>query len=135
VAFPVRCCMSQCFFRTTLFQQETAWHWCVGYDFGNTPARYAAGPKTVPRFLGLFVGNSGVGDIPRVAIIDEIDLDVVEPERQRHPRPEHARSDLAPFAGRGLGIRDGADGEGHGVMVFTVRAFSTGFDTSFWGEF
>ena len=35
------------------------------------------------------------GPYPRVAIVDEIDIDVVEPERQRHARPEHAGGDLA----------------------------------------
>ena len=41
--------------------------------------------------------DAGVDQREAVAILDQIDVDVVEPERQRQPQPEYARRRLDPF--------------------------------------
>ena len=51
--------------------------------------------------------DAGVDQREARAVLDQIEVDVVEPERQREPRPEDARPDLDDLAGlRRLGTRE-----------------------------
>src|SRR5262249_53506918 len=70
-------------------------------DFADGPAGHAAAEQAVPGFLRMTICNAGVDDIPCVAVVDQIDVDVVEAEREGDAGPEHAGGNLQPLAGRG----------------------------------
>ena len=65
----------------------------------EAPAAQRAVKKPLPNGLGQFIADASVDDGPAVAIVNEVNIDVVEPERQRQPPPQHARVDLNQFIG------------------------------------
>ena len=69
---------------------------------GQGPARQRPGDERVPDGARGVVADAGVQDGPAVAVIDQVDVDVVEPERQGNARPQDARRDLddLPRGGR-----------------------------------
>ena len=67
---------------------------------GQPLAGEHSGHQREPGLLGRLVADAGVDHREAVAILDQVDVDVVEPERQRDPRPEDAGCDLDQLAGR-----------------------------------
>ena len=73
------------------------------------------------RFL---VAETGIHHGPAVAVGEQIDVHMVEAERQLQPRPQHAGPDLHDLFGAGMlfpGIAQGFGGGLHGVG-FCVHA-------------
>src|SRR5262249_14151846 len=56
------------------------------------------GCERLPNILRALVRDAGVENRPAVSIVDEIDVDMVQPERQRHAQPENAGGNLGKFA-------------------------------------
>ena len=70
----------------------------VGMEMGHdrpcdrAPAERRA-PDLAPQFLGLVVAIPGIEKGPAVAVLEEIEIDVIELERQRHANPMDAGRD------------------------------------------
>jgi hypothetical protein len=76
----------------------------VGVVVGDDQAREAAagegaGRERVPHRTGCVVADPGIENGPAIAVVDQIDVDVVEAERQGNARPQDARCDLDDGAG------------------------------------
>ena len=75
-----------------------------GDDAGETPALERAVEHGVPQFARELGVEPGVDEHVAVAVLDQIDVDVVEPERQGQAQPENSRRDFdelqAVLAGR-----------------------------------
>ena len=84
---------------------------------GQALAGERSGHQRKPGLLGRLVADAGVDHGEAVAILDQVDVDVVEPERQRDPRPEDAGRDLDQLTGdRRLG-----EGEDQAVRIGSVQ--------------
>ena len=57
------------------------------------------GEKRLPGGARLRVVDPCVDERQSVAVLDEIDVDVVEPEREREARPQNARTNFDRLAG------------------------------------
>jgi len=57
--------------------------------------------KPFPNRLCGCVANSSIKDCPTVAVIEDIDVDVVQSEWERQPRPENSWTNLEKFTVRG----------------------------------
>ena len=55
--------------------------------------------QRLPRRLGRLVAEAGVEQRPAIAVVDEIDVDVIEQERQRQPGPQNPGCHLDRRAG------------------------------------
>ena len=55
--------------------------------------------RLLPDIEGPQIGNPGVQHRPAIAIIDQIDVHMIELERQRQPEPSDTRRDIDHFAG------------------------------------
>src|SRR5262249_29221168 len=51
-----------------------------------------------PNLLSGLVRDSGVENRPAASILDEVDVNMVQPERQRHAQPKNAGGDFGKFA-------------------------------------
>ncbi len=80
---------------------------------GQGPSRQRAVDQRVPDFARGVVADAGVQDGPAVAVVDQVDVDVVEPEGQRNARPQDAGRDLDDLARR----RRLGEGEHEGALV------------------
>ncbi len=72
-----------------------------------------AGENGVPGGAGSVVAEAGVERGPAAVVLDEVDVDVVEEERQGEAEPEDAGGDFPDVAGGwGFGKRGGDGGDG-----------------------
>ena len=72
----------------------------VGGDDPRQPApTKRPGEKRLPGGPRWRVVDPGVDQREPVAILDQVDVDMVEPERERKSRPQDARTNLDRFAG------------------------------------
>src|SRR6185437_7245261 len=84
----------------------------VGVKVGGDDPRQSAPPKRsgderLPRRARLRVINSRIDGREPVSVLDQVDVDVIEPERKGKARPEHARTNLDRFARlRRIGVRE-----------------------------
>ena len=89
---------------------------------GDDPCQSAAakrpGKQRLPRRARLRVVDSRIDDSEPVAIFDQIDVDVIEPERKRETGPQDARTDLDRFAG--LGGSGLGNTSGSGIARFDI---------------
>ena len=72
-----------------------------GDDPRQRPAAQHPVEQRLPRRLGRLVAEPGVDERPAGAVLDEVDVHVVEQERQSEPRPQDAGRNLDGDAGRG----------------------------------
>ena len=92
----------------------------------------AAGPakKTLPELARHRVVDPGVDKRKAVAVLDEIDVDVIEPERQRQPQPKDARRRLDHFQRlRRVGKGEVERGSSHGGGV-SKKEFASRYSTN-----
>jgi hypothetical protein len=78
----------------------------VGVKVGGDDPRQLAscerpGEQRLPSGAGTRVVDSGVDQREPSAVFDEVDVDVVEPERQGEPRPEDAGRQFDDLPGPG----------------------------------
>jgi hypothetical protein len=86
----------------------------VGHDqAGQAPAGQGPVDQRAPDGAGRLVVDAGVEDRPALAILEQIDVDVVQPKRQGNARPQDARRDFRDLAGR----RRLRRGEGQGTFL------------------
>jgi hypothetical protein len=77
----------------------------VGHDQpGQAPAGQRAVDERAPDGAGGLITDAGVEDRPALAVLDQVDIDVVQPKRQGNARPQDARRDLGHLA-RGWRLR------------------------------
>jgi hypothetical protein len=89
-----------------MLQQEAGGADMVGMEMrGDDPRQRSSAQHPVkqrlPRRLGRLVTEPGVDERPAGAVFDEVDVHVVEEERQSEPRPQDTGCDLDRGAGRG----------------------------------
>ena len=77
-------------------------------DAGERPALQQARQQGVPELARRLVVDAGVDQREALAVLDQINVDMVEPERQRQPRPQDAVSDLDRLSRR-RGMRETGD--------------------------
>jgi len=53
----------------------------------ETPATQGAIKKPLPNGPSHLIADASIDDGPAVAVVNEVDIDVIETERQRQPRP------------------------------------------------
>ena len=73
----------------------------AGDDAGQRPAFQQAAEQAFPDGARRGVVDAGVEQREAGAVLDQIDIDVIQPERQRQPQPQHALGDFQGFAGGG----------------------------------
>jgi hypothetical protein len=70
-------------------------------DFSNRPTRHASTKQSIPSLLRGFIGYPRVNDVPRIPIVDEIDVHMVQPKRKGNSGPKHSCGNLEPLASNG----------------------------------
>jgi hypothetical protein len=69
-------------------------------------AFHRAGEQLFPSLLGILVLDAGVDNRPPVAVLQQVEIDVVELHRQSHPHPVHTGRDLDALSGIGAAVAE-----------------------------
>ena len=75
---------------------------------------------------GFFIAESGIDHRPAVAVGQEIDVHVIEPERQLEPDPQHARHHLDDLIVAGVIFPGVSQCLGGGLNHVCLRMHATG---------